>query len=129
MGKNLSLFMAFIRYMSKIMQNVIIISGSCCIPGMAIFDEQAKHVVEQAISEMDAKAQVKVIPASTAYFGSVPKEVMTKLIAEFNQSGRMPLPAVLINGSIVSYGVPQIEDIKTALLQTMDSGKTKEDAK
>lgn len=108
---------------------IIIISGSCCIPGMAPFDEQAKHVVEQAISETDVKAQVKIIPASTAFFGGVPKEVMTKIITEFNQSGRMPLPAVLINGRIVSYGVPQVEDIKTALLQTIDTGKTKEDAK
>ncbi|MDD5616484.1 MAG: hypothetical protein PHH85_09815 [Candidatus Methanoperedens sp.] len=101
---------------------VMIISGSCCIPGMAPFDEQARRVVEQAVSETDVKAQVKVIPASTAFFGSVPKELMAKIITEFNQSGRMPLPAVLVNGKIVSYGVPQVEDIKKALLETMDTG-------
>ncbi len=105
---------------------VIIISGSCCIPGMAPFDEQAKHAVEQAVSETDVKVQVKVIPVSTAYFGAVPKEVMTKIIAEFNQSGRMPLPAVLINGRIVSYGVPKVEDVKKALLQTLDAKEIKE---
>ncbi len=105
---------------------VIIISGSCCIPGMATFDEQAKRVVEQAVSETDIKAEVKVIPVSAAYFGAVPKEVMTKIITEFNQSGRMPLPAVLIDGRIVSYGVPQVGDIKTALLQTLDTNKIKE---
>lgn len=104
---------------------VIIISGSCCIPGMAPFDEQAKRVVEQAVSETDVKAQVKVIPVSTAYFGSVPKEVMTNIITEFNQSGRMPLPAVLINGKIVSYGVPHVEDIKKALLQNRDTKEIK----
>ena len=108
---------------------IIIISGSCCIPGMAPFDEQAKRVIEQAISETGVKAQVKIIPASTAFFGAVPKEIMIKIITEFNQSGRMPVPAVLINGRIVSYGVPQVEDIKNALLQTMDSGEAKEDAK
>ncbi len=105
---------------------VIIISGSCCIPGMAPFDEQAKRVVEQAISETAVKAQVKVIPASTAFFGAVPKDVMSKIITEFNQSGRMPLPAVMINGKIVSYGVPHVEDIKTALLQTMEPKEIKE---
>ncbi|VVB55947.1 Uncharacterised protein [uncultured archaeon] len=108
---------------------VIIISASCCIPGMAPFDEQAKRVVEQAVSETDVKVQVKVIPASTAYFGAVPKEVMTKIITEVNQSGRIPLPAVLINGNIVSYGVPQVEDIKKALLETMDTKEIKEDTK
>jgi len=105
---------------------VIIISGSCCIPGMAPFDEQAKRVVEQAVSETDLKVQVKVIPASTAYFGAVPKEVMTKIITEFNQSKRMPLPAVLINGKVISYGVPQVDDIKKALLQTKDTKEIKE---
>lgn len=105
---------------------VIIISGSCCIPGMAPFDEQAKRIVEQAVSEAEVKAQVKVIPASTAYFGGVPKEVMNKIIT-FSQSGRMPLPAVLINGTVVSYGVPKVEDIKTALLQIMDAKKIKEE--
>ncbi|CAG0979945.1 MAG: hypothetical protein OIN86_02910 [Candidatus Methanoperedens sp.] len=108
---------------------VIIISGSCCIPGMAPFDEQAKRVVEQAVSETDVKVQVKVIPASTAYFGAIPKDVMAKIITEFNQSGRMPLPAVLINGKVVSYGVPKVEDVKTALLQTLDTKEIKEDAK
>ncbi len=96
---------------------------------MTPFDEQAKHVVEQAVSETGIKAQVKIIPASTAYFGAVPKEIMAKIIAEFNRSGRMPVPAVLINGEIVSYGVPEVGDVKTALLQTKDAGKTKEDAK
>ncbi len=108
---------------------IIIISGSCCIPGMAPFDEQAKRVVEQAVSETDVKVQIKMIPASTAYFGAIPKEVMTKIITEFNQSGRMPLPAVLINGKVVSYGVPKVEDVKTALLQTLDTKEIKEDAK
>ena len=105
---------------------VIIISGSCCIPGMAPFDEQAKDAVEQAVSETNIKSQVKVIPVSTAYFGAVPKEVMTKIITEFNQSGRMPLPAVLINGKIVSYGVPQVEDVKKARLQTLHAKEIKE---
>ncbi|NJD77738.1 MAG: hypothetical protein FIB08_11695 [Candidatus Methanoperedens sp.] len=111
------------KIIKKSEPGIIIISGSCCIPGMAPFDEQAKHVVEQALSETDVKAQVKVIPASTAYFGAVPKEVMTKIITELNQSGRMPVPAVLINGKIISYGVPKVEDVKTALLQAMDAGK------
>lgn len=102
---------------------VIIISGSCCIPGMAPFDEQARRVVEQAISETDVKASLKIMQAASAYLGGVPKEVLHSLMT-FYQSGRMPLPAVLINGSIVSYGVPKIEDIKKALLQTDDRVKS-----
>lgn len=119
--------------MSKITKNsetgIIIISGSCCIPGMSAFDEQARIAVEKAVSETDIKAQVRIIPATSAFFGSVPREVITKIMTEFNQSGRMPLPAVLINGRIISYGVPRIEDVKTALLQTIDGRNEKEEAK
>ncbi len=117
------------KIIKKSEPGLIIISGSCCIPGMAPFDEQAKNVVEQALSETNIKAQIKVISASTAYFGAVPKEIMAKIIAEFNQSGRMPVPAVLINGEIISYGVPKVEDIKTALLQAVNTRKTKAVAK
>lgn len=96
--------------------NVVIITGSCCIPGMAPFDEQAQRVVEQAISETGVAAQARVIPASNAMFGAVPMKVMKTLMAESN-AGRMPLPAVLIDGAVVSYGVPTVDDFKSALVK------------
>ena len=52
---------------------VVIISGSCCIPGMAPFDEQARRVVDQAIAETGVAAQVRMMPATTAYMGGAPK--------------------------------------------------------
>ncbi len=96
---------------------VVIISGSCCIPGMAAFDEQARRVVDQAIAESGVAAQVKVMPVTTAYAGGAPREVMAKLISSFNNAGQVALPVVLINGKAVSFGVPQVEDVKAALLQ------------
>ena len=45
---------------------IVIISAACCIPGMAPLDEQARRIVEQAISETGIMAQVKIMPATTA---------------------------------------------------------------
>lgn len=106
---------------------VVIVSGACCIPGMAPLDEEARRVVEQAVSETGAAVEMKVVPASNAMFGAVPVKVMTKIMSEMNQTGRVPLPAVLINGEAVSYGVPSIEQIKSALIQSANETTTKEE--
>lgn len=105
---------------------VVIISGSCCIPGMAPLDEQALRIVERAVSETGLAAQVEVVPATAAFFGGAPKEVTSELMADF-QSGGMPVPAILINGKIVSCGVPNIEDVKAALIRAAGSKKPGED--
>lgn len=96
---------------------VVIITGSCCIPGMAPLEERARQVVEQAIAKTGMAALVKTMPATTAYMGGAPKEVIAQLVGQFNQSGQIGLPVILINGKAVSYGVPEVEQIETALLQ------------
>ncbi len=93
---------------------IVIITGSCCIPGMAAFDAQARRIVEQAVVETGIEAQVQMMPAITAMMGGVPKEVMGKLIGLF-QAGQIPVPAVLVNGQGIAYGVPNIDVIKAAL--------------
>lgn len=106
---------------------IVVVTGSCCIPGMAPLDEEARRIVEQAVSETGVAAQVRVVPASNAMFGAVPIRVMTRLMAEVNQTGQVPLPAVLINGEVASYGVPNVEDIKSALLQSAGAKTIKEE--
>lgn len=112
--------------------SVAIISISCCVSGMAAFDEQARRIVGQAVSETGVEAKVKVIPASSAIFGGIPRDVLTKLMTEFNQSGfnksgRMGVPVILVNGKAISYGVPDVETVKSALLETVKSKKIKEE--
>ncbi len=102
--------------------SVVIISAACCVPGMAPFDEQAKRVVEQAIAETGVAARMKVMPATTAYFGGAPTEVMAKLMSDA-QSGTWGVPAILIDGKAVSYGVPSLDQMKSALLEA-SSAKT-----
>jgi hypothetical protein len=69
---------------------VAIISASCCFPGVAPFEEQAKRIVEQAITESAVNAEVKVLPVSS-YYHSIPREVVPKLIADYNQ-GKISAP-------------------------------------
>ncbi|TAK34333.1 MAG: hypothetical protein EPO21_09910 [Chloroflexota bacterium] len=102
---------------------IVIVSGSCCIPGMGPFDEQARRVVEQAVSETGTAAQVTVLPVTKAFFGAVSKKVMGELMAMFNQGGKIGLPAVLVNGEVVSYGVPTLEDMKAVLSSYAQNNK------
>ena len=106
--------------------NVLIITGSCCIPGFAPFDEQARQAVAQAITETGVDAQVKEMPASSAMYGAVPRSLVAKWFQSAN-SGQMPLPAVLVNGNVASTGIPaNIESIKTALLPSVEAQTTQE---
>ena len=107
----------FGRNKSKV--GIVIITGSCCMPGMATLEEKVRLVVNEAVSETGVEAQVREVPASNAMFGAVPLRVRSKLMAEFN-SGQMPLPAVLVDGQIVSHGVPDFEKIKSALRQSVE---------
>lgn len=118
----------FLRKDSKEGVNIVIISAACCMPGMAPLDEQARRIVEQAVSETGVEAQVKIVPATTAFFGGLPKQIMAELI-NLSQSGRLPVPAVLINGKPVSYGMPELENFKSALLAVANTNtqRTKED--
>jgi len=94
---------------------VVVVSGTCCMPGLAPFDEQARNIIEQAISETGVEARVQMMPATKAYFGGIPPQVMGQLISSF-QRGQMPIPAILIDGKPVSCGVPKVEDVKAALV-------------
>ena len=100
----------------------VIITGSCCIPGMRPFDDEAHRIVQEAIAGSGVSAQVRELPASSAMFGGVPKTVMAELMRMLNEGGQIGLPAVLVNGEVVSYGVPNVETVTAALLRA--AGRT-----
>ncbi len=106
--------------------NVVIISGACCIPGMAAFDEQARRVINQAVNETGVEAKVTMIPAATAILGH--GKIISELM-DMSNKGRLGVPAILINGQVVSYGVPQLEDMKEALKKYAVTKVEKEEPK
>ena len=71
-------------------------------------------------------SEVKVLPVSS-YYNSIPKEVVPKLMADYNQ-GKISAPPILIDGKAVFYGVPKIEEMKAALLQAAEARKMKEES-
>ena len=106
--------------------NLVIISAACCFPGMGTFDEQARTVIDQAISETGVEVTVTLVPATTAMV--VFNKVIRELMAMYGQ-GKLGAPAILINGEVVSYGVPQIEDMKAVLRKFAKIETNKEESK
>lgn len=100
---------------------IVIISGSCCIPGMAPLDERVRRLVDQAVSETGVRARVGIAPAATAMAGGLPPEMVSQLFRDFSQSGRIGLPAILIDGKAISFGLPGVETLKTALLHAAEA--------
>lgn len=92
--------------------NVIIISAACCVPGMDAFDRQARLVIDRAISETGVNAKVTLVPAPAAMVAF--RKIISELMAMYGK-GKIGVPAILINNEVVSYGVPRLEDMKTAL--------------
>jgi hypothetical protein len=96
--------------------DIIMISGACCIPTMSDFDEEARKIIDEAISMTGVQAKISMITASAAFASGAYHEIIKKGI------GISDAPVILIDGEVISYGVPQIEDVKNALVRF--SGKS-----
>jgi hypothetical protein len=106
-----------IKEMDSGMQAIIIVTGSCCMPGMAPLDQQARELVAQAVRETGVTATVKEVSASAAAFGALPRRLVAEFMSVVGKEGRVPLPAVLVNGQPVVHGLPDLEILKAALMR------------
>ena len=84
---------------------------------MAVLDEEAIKIVKRAVSEIGTQAKIKLLPVSKAMFGGVPKDIYDKVMGEYKDSGRIGLPAIIINGKLASYGAPDYESVKNELVR------------
>lgn len=110
---------------SKDMLNVVIISAACCVSGMAAFDEQAQRVIGKAISETGIIAKITIVPATSIMFGGAYRKIMNDMI-QMNNKGKIVAPVILINKEVISYGVPNLEDMKKALIKFTENKSKKE---
>jgi hypothetical protein len=90
---------------------------------LAAADERARRVIEEAASQVGVKVQLEVMTMTSAYY-SAPRDVRRRLMGEF-AGGGINVPAILIGGKAVSYGVPSLEAMKAALLDAAEA-KNKE---
>jgi hypothetical protein len=93
---------------------------------MAPFDEQAQRIIEQAIAETGVDSQLTILPIKQAFYGGIPRSVMDQMGGKVDQTGQIPLPAVLLNGTLVALGVPTLDTITSALLKTIQQTTEKE---
>jgi hypothetical protein len=100
----------------KIM-DIIMISGACCIPSMANFDNEARKIIDEAISITGVQAKVNMITASVAFGNNAFREIIKKGMEMTGRDIRST-PVVIIDGEVISYGIPKIEDIKKALIKS-----------
>ena len=86
--------------------NVIILSGSCCNPQLAVLDEKVQARVEEIADNKQLQANISVVSISSAAFGGigVSKEVDKTVRELIATKGMSILPIVFFNGSIAFYG-------------------------
>ncbi len=94
---------------------VLIVSGTCCVPQLAVLDQQAQQIIRQASEETGVTAQVRTVTISSALSGGIPLKILESIGLAVDASNIMRLPAILINNRFISLGVPQLEVIKDAL--------------
>lgn len=94
---------------------ILLVSGSCCMPWMAVRDQQAQQVIQQALAETETNAVVKVLPVSSALQGGIPSEILKEMDLQAQRANLTRLPALFINGKLIGFGVPDLEAVKTEL--------------
>jgi hypothetical protein len=94
---------------------ILLISGTCCYPGLASVDAQAEQVIRQALTETGITGQVRTLLASSAIQGSIPADILEQLRVALQPPNLMRLPAVFIDGKLLCIGVPELDAVKTAL--------------
>jgi hypothetical protein len=105
---------------------VLLVSGSCCVPQMTVLDQQAQQIIRQALEETGITAQVRTLLISSALQGGIPAEILKQLEVSIQPANLMRLPALFINGKLISLGLPELNQVKSALLLTQSKTITKE---
>ena len=105
---------------------ILLVSGTCCVPQLAVPDQQAQRIIHQASEETGITAQVRTLTISSALQGGIPAEILEQLKASMQPADLMRLPALFINGKLISLGIPELDQIKSALLLTQSGTITKE---
>jgi hypothetical protein len=94
---------------------ILLVSGTCCVPQLALYDKQAEAIINQALDETGIKAQVRKLTIGSALSGGIPMEIIRSVGVAIDPSNIMRLPAVFIDNKFISFGVPKLDVIKSAL--------------
>lgn len=93
---------------------VVVVTGSCCFPGMQQHDRAAQEAIATASASCGIPVEVKVISATAALSGALPPQLLADLLAR-GQAGGLPLPAVLVAGKPIGTGTIRPDEVSVAL--------------
>jgi len=85
------------------------------MPWMAPLDVEARRAVARAVTDTGTKAVIEVVPASVAFLKSALWDVRKQLTETYIKSHQVGLPVIIVNGRIISFGVPEVTQIRLAL--------------
>lgn len=101
---------------------VVVVTGSCCMPGAAPLDAAARSAVVMASSKTGADVEIREVSATAAAAGALPQHLLADVL-EFQKGNTLPLPVVLIAGKVVDVGTIDPEKIVLALRAHQESIK------
>lgn len=96
--------------------NMIIIKSGCCNKLSASIEENFKSSIDQAIHETGSYVKITEVKAHFGMLENIGKKISSEIF-EFIKIGKPFLPIVMINGEVISYGVPTYELIKNSLIK------------
>lgn len=94
---------------------VILVKGGCCTGSSDSIVEKSKSLLTEISTELGTDIIIKEITTAAAINGPFSQEVKVKGWEAFNRSGSASLPMIVINGELISTGMPDRSVIKKAL--------------
>ncbi|HAS74254.1 MAG TPA: hypothetical protein DCS67_08940 [Clostridiales bacterium UBA8960] len=86
------------------MSNVVImVSGSCCMPWLASYEDKLEANIKSMIKSSDVPINYIYIPVTKAMFSGVPKVIYDELMQLYQTKGNLPLPAVIVNQQLIGH--------------------------
>ncbi len=94
---------------------VIIVTGSCCIPTLGPIDEGVRRSVQDAVARSGVNVNLREMSLVQALAGGLPRSLIADATARLYDTGRPPVPAVLVDGRPVGVGLPTVDELATAI--------------
>lgn len=99
---------------------ILLVSGSCCLPGLAVHDQQAQQVIEQVLADTGIAAVIKIVPVSSALQGGILSDLLNGMDLQAQRANLTRLPALFINGKLIGFGIPEPRQVKSILLSLQE---------
>ncbi len=104
---------------------VVLVSGACCMPHLALLDRELEKTIQQAASQIAAGVEVRTVSLSAVLNGEESLNVQQRgqVVTLFHKYGAKCTPAVLIGDHVrFAGGVPTVEQLQVALAAAAGSG-------